>query len=491
MPKKAIVIGSGIAGIAASIRLAVKGYDVSVFEKNGYPGGKLSEIRCGDYRFDAGPSLFTMPQYVEELFALAGRKPEAYFTYERLEKVCHYFWNDGTSFVADAKPNQFAKDAAFHFNCTKEQIIAKLEQAKFIEETTGKLFLEQSLNDWRGFLNLATAKAIFRTPKLGLNKTLHEVNQRSFDDPKLVQLFDRYATYNGSSPFQTPGIMEVIPHYEFNVGAFFPKKGMVSITNSLLKLAEDLGVRFTYNTPVLEILHDGNIISGVRIQDDGVVHADVVYSNMDVYFTYHKLLKGIQVPQKKLEQERSSSALIFYWGINKQFEQMGVHNIFFADDYRGEFEAIFDKKQLFDDPTIYIHISSKVKKDDAPENGENWFVMINTPPKGTINWEEYIENSKKNIIRKLSVALGEDIDGLITCEEKLFPETIESKTLSYQGSLYGTSSNSKYAAFLRHPNFHKKLKGLYFVGGSAHPGGGIPLCLLSAKIATNHAPAVS
>ncbi|MCB9188835.1 MAG: phytoene desaturase [Flavobacteriales bacterium] len=486
MARKAIVIGAGIAGIASSIRLRIKGFDVEVYEKNSYPGGKLTELNLGDFRFDAGPSLFTMPQYVEELFRMAGRNPEDYFDYVKLDNVCHYFWDDGKQFVASADPQSFAQEAGKNFNCDSSEITAKLEKAAYIEATTGKLFLEQSLHDWKGFVNKETLIALSRIPKLGLNKTLNEVNEASFKDPKLVQLFNRYATYNGSNPYKTPGIMEVIPHYEYNIGAFFPAKGMVDITNSLVKLAEELGVKFYYDQEISSILHTGGKIDGVQLLTSEKVPADVVVSNMDVYFTYNKLLQGIKVPQKRLSQERSSSALIFYWGINREFDELGVHNIFFADDYKAEFDAIFDSKQVYRDPTVYVHISSKIKLDDAPKGMENWFVMINTPPKGEIDWEDYIKQARNNILKKLSKNLGVDIAKHIVVEDKLFPATIESRTYSYQGSLYGTSSNSKYAAFLRQPNFHKKLKGLYFVGGSAHPGGGIPLCLLSAKIATEH-----
>ena len=191
-------------------------------------------------------------------------------------------------------------------------------------------------------------------------------------------------------------------------------------------------------------------------------------------------------PIKTLSQERSSSAIVFYWGIRKEFKELDLHNIFFAEDYKAEFEAIFEQKTMYKDPTIYINISSKICKEDAPNQSENWFVMVNAPANIGQNWDELVANTKKNVIEKLNAHFKMDIESLIECEEILDPRTIESKTSSYQGSLYGTSSNSKFSAFLRHPNFKKNIKGLYFVGGSVHPGGGIPLCLLSAKIATNH-----
>ena len=483
--KKAIVIGSGIAGIAAAIRLAVTDFDVTIFDKNKYPGGKLSEVNQDGFRFDAGPSLFTMPHFVDELFQLAGKKPRDYFQYKKQSTACHYFWNDGTVFNAPSAPYEFAQEANRVFGESKENVSNKFEKASFINDKIGSLFLEQSLHKPSNFLNLATLKGLLSMPKLDINKSLHAANQRDLNHPKLVQLFDRYATYNGSSPYQTPGIMGIIPHFEHNVGTFFPEKGMVSITNSLVSLAKDIGVTFKLEEEVLEIDVQSKSAKGVKTEK-GYSEADVIISNMDVFFTYRKLLPNFNAPEKILKRERSSSALIFYWGMDAVFEQLDLHNIFFSDDYKKEFEGIFNQSKEVNDPTIYIHISSKAKNDDAPEGKENWFVMINTPPKGEIDWNQYIASARIKIIKKLSQLLNRDIESLILNESILDPRSIESKTMSYQGSLYGTSSNDKYAAFLRHPNFSKKIKNLFFVGGSAHPGGGIPLCLLSAKIAVDH-----
>jgi len=485
--KKAVIIGAGIAGIASAIRLQLKGFEVNVYEKNSYPGGKLSVFQLGDYRFDAGPSLFTMPQFVEELFSLAGKKTADYFEYVKHPTSCKYFWQDGTQLHAESDVQKFAEKVQETFQIEEAVIVKKLQKAAFINEEIGDLFLEQSLHQPSNFFNLKTLKSILNIGKFDLDKTLHQANQKDVKHPKMVQLFDRFATYNGSNPYKTPGIMGIIPHYEHNVGTFFPTKGMNSITTSLVQLAEDLGVKFQYNKIVKEIILDKSQKKVLGIEtENGKILADVVFSNMDIYFTYHQLLPNYPKPIKTLSQERSSSAIVFYWGIRKEFKELDLHNIFFAEDYKAEFEAIFEQKTMYKDPTIYINISSKICKEDAPNQSENWFVMVNAPANIGQNWDELVANTKKNVIEKLNAHFKMDIESLIECEEILDPRTIESKTSSYQGSLYGTSSNSKFSAFLRHPNFKKNIKGLYFVGGSVHPGGGIPLCLLSAKIATNH-----
>ena len=189
-----------------------------------------------------------------------------------------------------------------------------------------------------------------------------------------------------------------------------------------------------------------------------------------------------KAPEKILQQPRSSSALIFYWGITKEFPQLDFHNIIFSDDYKTEFDYVFNRNSIYEDPTVYINISSKDEEGDAPVGHENWFVMINVPPNTGQDWDELIKNAKQNILKKLTRVLNEDISKLIDFEAILDPRTIESRTQSYQGALYGASSNNRFAAFLRHPNFKQGIKNLYFCGGSVHPGGGIPLCLLSGRI---------
>jgi phytoene dehydrogenase-like protein len=211
----------------------------------------------------------------------------------------------------------------------------------------------------------------------------------------------------------------------------------------------------------------------------------VVVSNVDAYFTNKNLLGNSSAAKKVLQQERSSSAVIFYWGVNRSFPQLHLHNIFFSKEYKLEFDNIFTHKKLSNDPTVYVNITSKMEGNLAPDGSENWFVMVNAPADIGQDWERVKIVLRKNIISKLSRILGENIEPFIATEHTLDPLLIQEQTASYMGSIYGTSSNSKLAAFFRHPNFTKKIKGLYFCGGSVHPGGGIPLCLKSAKIVSD------
>ncbi|MGB5171294.1 1-hydroxycarotenoid 3,4-desaturase CrtD [Eudoraea sp.] len=478
---KALVIGSGIAGIASALRLRHKGYEVNVYEANRYPGGKLHSLQLDGYRFDLGPSLFTMPQFVDELFQLFGKDPKAYFRYIRKNTLCHYFWEDGTRFIAKADPKEFAFDAESSFGEPTSRILKYLDNNKKKYDLTAPLFLQKSLHRRSTYLNRQTLTALSGIFQLDVFSNLNRVNKRQFKNPKLIQLFNRYATYNGSSPYKTPGIMSMIPHLEMFFGTYFPEGGMHQITMSLYRLATDMGVKFHFEQKVDRIILENGRAKGIRI-DKKIHKADLLVSNMDIQPTYTNLLPDVPAPKKVLAQERSSSALIFYWGISKTFPELDLHNIFFSKNYMAEFTHLFELKTLYEDPTVYINITSKNCPEDAPSGCENWFVMINAPGDYGQDWESLKENAKKNIIRKLNTLLKTDIESYIQTEEVLDPTGIQANTSSFRGALYGAASNSRFSAFLRHPNFNRKIPNLFFCGGSVHPGGGIPLCLLSAKI---------
>ncbi len=483
--KKALIIGSGIAGIATAIRLAVKGYQVEVFEANNYPGGKIAEILQNGFRFDAGPSLLTMPWYVDELFELAGKKPAPHFKYQKLDIICQYFYEDGSRLTAHADEDKFTQEVD-RLTGEAESMRKHLKNSRRIYELTHRVFLESSLHRLGTYLTKNTLGALFQLPKLDTSRTMHEANSSLFQDERLIQYADRYATYNGSDPYQAPATLNVIPYLEQHLGAYFPEQGMYNIASCLARLAESTGVTFHYNSAVQQIVLNDKMATGIKVKDQ-VINADVIVSNTDAWFTYHKLLKDHPklFPKKMLTRESSSSALIFYWGIRKKFPQLDLHNIFFSADYKSEFEYIWKRQSVYHDPTVYVNISSKFKLDDAPAGCENWFVMVNVPGNKGQDWDQLTTEIKTNVIQKLSRILKTDIAELIITETILDPPAIENRTSSYQGSIYGTASNSRFAAFLRHPNRAPGIGRLYFCGGSVHPGGGIPLCLLSARIVSN------
>ncbi len=474
------VVGAGIAGLAAAVRLRARGLQVTVLEANPYPGGKLSSIEASGYRFDAGPSLFTLPELVVELFRVAGRSPAGRFSYQKKEIACRTFFPDGARLRAYAAPAALGAEAERVLGIEAGRVTDYLAHAARTYELLGRLFLEHPLNAASTWLGRDALRALLGARLRDVVFTLHQVNQNRLGEPRMVQYFDRMATYNGSSPYRAPGVLGMIAHLEHNLGTFLPDGGMISITRSLVQLAEELGVQFELGCRVTRILTEGARVTGVEAKGQ-IWPCDIVVCNMDVVAAYRQLLPQLQPPRRVVSQERSSSALIFYWGLRGQFPELGLHNVFFAQNYASEFRALFEEGTIAADPTVYVYVTAKEVEGDAPPGCENWFVMVNAPPNAGQDWDTLIPRVRQNVLEKLERQLGQPIKERIEVERVLDPRSIEERTSSVQGALYGSSSNSKLSAFLRHPNA-SSVRGLYFCGGSVHPGGGIPLCLQSARI---------
>lgn len=476
-----IVIGAGMGGLAAAIRLRVAGHEVDVLEANPYAGGKLSVIEAGGYRFDAGPSLFTQPGYHADLFNLAGKRQETYFTYRRLSKVCHYFWADGTRLTTPSDPDVLASELERVLGEDAATVRRYLRRGREKFALAGEIFLNRPLQKLRSYTDAAVAKAILRIGRLQMFESLHDLNARTFRNPKTIQIFDRYATYNGSDPYRTSALYSMIPSFEHGEGAYFPTDGMTSIGTSLVKLAEDAGVRFHLSTRV-EAIHRVGAAWSVQTQTASRT-ADAVISNADITHLYRNLMPDTPAPERALSQPLSTSAVVFYWGIKATFPELGLHNIFFSEEYQEEFKDLFDRVLWPSAPTVYVNISSKEKPDDAPPGCENWFVMVNVPARTDLDSAEAVAALRMRVLEILSQRLGRDIEPLIEAEEVLTPTLLARRTSGWQGALYGSNSNSLFSGFWRHPNFSDALPGLFFTGGTVHPGGGIPLALKSGQIA--------
>ena len=307
------VVGSGIAGLSAAIRAAVAGAEVHVYEQNSYTGGKVTAFQKDGFRFDAGPSLFTLPNLVDDLFKLAVENPRDYFNYHVHNTVCNYFWRDGTRFSMYPQLEKNIEVISKNFSSLEASRVADyFSDAAKKYNLTSPYFLENSLHKPSTFMTLEVLKVLRAIPSLGLFSTLDEENKKYFKDPKLVQLFNRYATYNGSSPFLTPGIMQMITHLEHGLGTYLPKGGMHEISQSLTRLALKLGVEFHLGHKVEKLNSVQNKMVGIQV--NGIEHpCDTIFVNSDVKHAYsHLLSPELKRPKKTLKQEPSSSALIFY-----------------------------------------------------------------------------------------------------------------------------------------------------------------------------------
>lgn len=476
----AAVIGGGISGMAAAARLAKAGYAVCLYEANAELGGKLTDYSWEGFRFDKGPSLFTMPELLEDLFKDCGKDINAYINYRQLQLVTRYFYPDGVKVNAWSDIEAFAAELEKKLGEPKKGVLAYFKRAKLMYDTTAPVFLHRSLQDLGNLFRFSTLLRVLRLPWLGIFQTMHRFNSRWFQSAKVIQLFDRFATYNGSDPYRAPGTLSLISYIEHGIGAFYPVGGMISIRNALARLLYDLAVDVQLNTKINGFYIHKDEIKGVNLGNVQQPY-DLVVSAIDIMQVNQSMYPIRSQPQVTAQPALSSSAIIFHWAMRGKCENLDLHNIFFTDDYRSEFAQIADGR-LIENPTIYVYVSSKENPSDAPEDHENWFVMVNTPPNSGQDWEAHVANVRRFVKQRLSQVLAVDLETMLLHEHVMDPLYLERDTASVGGAIYGPASNSKWSAFLRQSNKHRSIKHLYFCGGSVHPGGGIPLCLLSAKI---------
>ncbi|MDX1618397.1 MAG: phytoene desaturase family protein [Balneolaceae bacterium] len=475
------IIGAGLGGLAVSSLLASDGHEVAVFEKNASAGGKMNEIRSGGYRFDTGPSLLTMPHLLEELFAACGRDIAEYLQMSPLEPLCRYFFEDGTRFDNFSDRDRSMEAIAGIAPGEEEAYQRFLDYSKELYCKTATAFLYNPLYDFGDLKNTHPNDFwgidAFATVSRRVDET--------FSSPYLRQFFKRFTTYNGSSPYQAPATLNVIPHVEIACGGYYVDGGIYRVAEALCRLAESSGVSFHMNADVTHINTESGTVTGIRLDDGKEYPFDIVVSNADAYETYLRLLpeESVGFLRKTIlsRTEPSCSGFVLLLGIDRTYDQLRHHNVFFSNDYRTEFRRIFRDRRPPENPTIYVANTSSVNPAHATEGGSNLFVLVNAPYlSDRFNWEErgreYGERIKKELERRGLAGLRETIQ----FEKQITPRDFYRLYRSNSGSIYGTSSNSRLSAFVRPGNRSRSVNGLYLVGGSTHPGGGIPLVILSA-----------
>ncbi|MDQ3020262.1 MAG: phytoene desaturase family protein [Bacteroidota bacterium] len=481
--KKIVVCGAGIGGMVSAIYLASKGYEVEIFEKNLKPGGKMNEFHKEGFRFDTGPSLITMPYILEKFFNDINRNINAYVDLIELESSCKYFWSDGTVFNSYSNEDKLRKELSEVFGETEEvNYFRYLKYGKLFYELSKENFLN---NDFK-IRNYISKEGLKNFTKFISGRSVNDVSNKFFKDKRLKQLMDRYATYNGSSPYLAPQFFSIIPYVENEFGAWYIKTGIYKLAKALEILCNEFNVPINYGYELTDIeTGDKKNISKLIFKTSDSdnfqkENFDCLISN----FTNNKKL----VSDNYFENDDwSCSGFVMCLGITKEYKELSHHNILFSNNYEMEFINIFEKKIPADDMTIYICITKKNETEDAPDGCHNWFILVNAPHL-TKNFEWTEENKAKYcdmIIDKIDsfTYLFEDsIKNHIKFCEIFTPNDFLTNYNSEFGSIYGLSSNSLYTLMKRPRNTSKKFTNLFFVGGNTHPGGGIPLCFLSGKI---------
>jgi phytoene desaturase len=483
MSKPIVVIGAGIGGLSAAIRLAAAGERVVVFEQNDAPGGKMHEVRAGGFRWDTGPSVITMRHVFADLFAAAGCRLEDYLTFRQVEPVTRYFWPDGALLDATRDWPRMAEQIAAIDERDVEGYARYLAYAARVHRTTGPVFIYGPRPSLATVREMAPLDALRLEPWLGMDASI----RRHLHSPHLRQFFGRFATYVGASPYLAPATLGVISHVEMTQGVWYPEGGVFGIAVALEKLARELGVEVQLKTGVSQVEVKGGRARGVILAGGQGVDAAAVLANVDVATLYSRLLPQGAAPAAYVRRLRnapmSCSAYLLLLGVNGRHPNLAHHNIFFCRDYPKEFRDIFERGVPPGEPTIYLSITSKTDSDDAPPGCENWYVLVNAPALGPeFDWKSGESALRDRVLTQLA-EFGFDVRDRVVTERSLTPVDLETKTGGWRGALYGELFNSPWVAFRRPASRAVGIKGLYLAGGTTHPGGGVPMVMLSGKLA--------
>jgi phytoene desaturase len=483
--KPIIIIGAGIGGLSTAIRLAAAGRKVLVLEQSETVGGKMGQLWRDGFRWDTGPSVITMRHVLAELFAVAGRCLEDYLTLLPVEPLTRYFYPDGTLLDATRDLSRMAAQIAALDERDVGGYLSYLAYAARLHRLTGAVFIYDQPPTWRSFTRVPPADAL----RVDAWRSMDAAIRSFVRSPHLRQLLGRFATYVGGSPYQAPATLNVIAHVELTGGVWYPQGGIYAIAEALARLAGELGVEIRTGCPVHQIVLTGNTVQGVRLTDGTLEPAETVVANVDVATVYHSLLPPTIATSRRLARltrvEPSCSGFILLLGVTGRHERLAHHNIFFSNDYRREFDDIFRRGIPPADPTIYVAITSKSDPAHAPAGCENWFVLVNAPALDSrYDWTAQAPAYRDQVLARLA-GFGLDIRGKIQTEQMLTPLDLAHLTGAWRGALYGMSPNSPFTAFRRPHNCAPDVQGLYFAGGTTHPGGGVPMVMLSGKVVAN------
>lgn len=470
---KVIVVGAGVGGLAAAIRLAAVGHHVEVLERNPMVGGKLATLQEGGYSFELGPTLLTLPHLFDELFQLAGTTLADQVELVRLDPQIRYRWSNGSTLDVPDDPAAFPAALDVFSPGSGAQWSRFAQHAAKVWETSERTFLAGPMGSRSAMLSRVRSR--FDIGRIDGNRTLARSADAHFDDPRIQQLIGRYATQSGSSPFQTPAALACIPHIEQAFGCWYVMGGLGRLRDALERVATRIGVTIRMGVDVGRIAFDGRKVSGVELADGGTEPADLVISNVDAAHLYTDLLPHPKQAKRLDRAGRSMSAFVICAAVRGRTEGIAHHNLLFSLHDRQEFKYL-EAGQMAIDPTVYACVSSVTDPGQAPRDAENWYMLVNTPP--AIGIDRKLMTAA--VLNRLAER-GFDIRTRIDFTRTLAPADFEARYRAVGGAIYGTSSNGKRAAFAR-PHNVGPVDGLYLVGGSAHPGGWLPMVAISARI---------
>ncbi|MBO9129154.1 phytoene desaturase family protein [Bacillus sp. 165] len=484
MKQKVVIIGGGLGGLSAAIKLAGQGHEVTILEKNERAGGKLN-IRSGKgYTFDTGPSILSMPWVLEQLFESVGRNIHDYIQIERIEPQWRTFFEDGTVIDLLGDLPSMLEQLKTISPTDAERFFDYMSYASKLYDLNMKSFYKRSLSGLSELRSMHNLKELLAMDPM---KSMDQATKKYFKDKHLQQLFNFLIMYIGSSPYHAPAVLSQLAHVQLGLGIYYVQGGMYNIAKAMLKVLDELGVEVKTNSKVTKVITKGTRATGIELENGDIVHGEIIVSNLEAIPAYETLLEDHPLASKAAKDLEkyipTVSGLVLLLGVNKKYDTLEHHNFFFSKDPEREFHQIFNEGIPSDDPTIYIGISSKSDKSQAPENKENLFVLTHVPPlKKGESWSGFTEKYRDVVLTKLERMGVSDLRSHIEFEYTFTPDDLRELYGANGGSIYGVATDRKVNGGFKVPSRSKALENLYFVGGSTHPGGGVPMVTLSGQL---------
>lgn len=483
MPERRIaVIGAGPGGLAAAMILAAQGFDVEVFEKQTYIGGRTSSFTEKGYTFDLGPTFFSMPYILEEVFQQAHRKLSDYITLKELDPMYTLDFDD-LSFQATRNPEQMKQRIEEHFPGNGDSYL------KFMKDTRKKMavllpILQRKHASLIDYLHPTSLKAL---PQLELGKTLHDVLSKYFDDERLKLSFTFQSKYLGMSPWECPGAFSILSFMEHEYGVYHPEGGLNQLTKAMAAVVKEHGGKIHLGVGVKKMIVEKKSVAGLELDtgerigvDDVVMNADFAQGMNNLIDDSHKRkYKTMKLEKKKY----SCSTFMIYAGLNQPVD-LGHHTILFSEDYRRNVEEITKTKMLSADPSVYVQNPCVTDPTLAPKGKSSLYILAPVPNNfSNINWEAEKKNFRDLILKQVENRAGlKNIENAIEMERILTPYEWEHDKHVYKGATFNLAHNLGQMMYFRPHNQYGELKHLWLVGGGTHPGSGLPTIFESARI---------
>lgn len=481
--RSALVVGAGIGGITAATHLARAGLDVMVLEKNNQPGGRCGRIVRDGHRFDTGPTLLVMPLQYEAEFRALGTSLHERLELRRVDPTYHLVFDDASQLALTSDMTSMLAQLEVIEPGSFHGLQRYLREGRRHYELVVDRLVNRDFRRASDFLNLQTLGLALR-----INPFVKHYRHMAtyFDAPRLKDAFTFQDLYVGLTPFDAPATFSMLPYSELAHGVWYPAGGMYSVVETLVDLARDTGVRFAFDSPVVRITTGGKRVRGVRLSDGSEIEADVVLANADLPYVYRQLLPDEPMARALSRKQYSCSAISFHWGVDKPYEGLGPHTLFLADDARANFKSIARDLTLPANPSLYVHAPARLDPSMAPSGQDTLTAIVpvgHLRDGGGQDWEALAETARQHVFRRLEGLGMGDIREHLKFEEVSTPISWAERQNLVRGSTHGLSHKLTQMAFLRPSNRHRRYRNLYFAGASTHPGTGVPMAMVSGRIA--------